>query len=126
MYTVIRFMGEQRESLESIGAGLNAIVPWTFTGMRPAGDGFACDVSESDEWSDHERAISIFIERFGACIARAAELGLRVEFDVAVDSDDRARRLITSVGLPCNVLRRFAELHVDFEVSVHAGEEGAP
>ncbi len=63
MYTVVRFLREpfDQKLLESIGEGLNRLIPGTYDGIRARGDGFACDVSSSDLWFDHHAAIERFI-----------------------------------------------------------------
>jgi hypothetical protein len=91
MYTVIRMTGgaELRASLLAAGEEMNFLRPGIFTGVRGAGDGFACDVAQDQSWEEHRLLIAQFLEEFSHPISMAIDCGAVVSVDVAIEPEDR-------------------------------------
>jgi hypothetical protein len=118
MFTVVRFSSEFSllPTLMELGSEMNGVRPGVFSGVRKAGDGFACDISSSDSWQDHAREVIRFVEEFRDIISRALSAGARVNFDVAVEPEDRGLR---SVFLDHSLLNTLVGAQVTFEVSFY-------
>jgi hypothetical protein len=91
MYTVIRFTIDslKRDEIASIGVSMNTLRAGIFTGLRKAGDGFACEVCADASWEVHVREILQFAIEFGEFIERALRLGASITVDTAVEPEDR-------------------------------------
>ena len=90
MYTVVRFTSGTSPSdvLERLGEAINKVIPGAFAGLRHAGDGFACEVADSDRWEEHRSAILNFIHCAARVIGEAIEAGADVCIDVAIEPED--------------------------------------
>jgi hypothetical protein len=122
MYSVIRFTlpKERAHELVPIGERMNERQPGVFTGLRRAGDGFACDVSRADDWAAHVVAARELVGLHAEVIREAISIGARVTLDVALGDDDRkASSIALSIVCPPDLLCLLGEAHVVFVVSVY-------
>jgi hypothetical protein len=87
MYTVFRVLGSDLQALNAVGQAMNEKRPGIFSGIRPRGDGFACDVCRDDEWTDHTDAIKHFLVEFRDIVLGLPD-GLHGAFDTAVGPED--------------------------------------
>jgi hypothetical protein len=123
MYTVVRFMvdPERRDDLLRIGARMNVARAGVFTGLRKAGDGFACEVCADPSWQVHAQEILRFVADFEPCIQAASQIGANVTVDVAVEPEDAgAGRLALVLGWDAALLGALAAAGVRVEVSIYA------
>ncbi len=112
----------QLPSLLAIGEAMNELEPDVYEGPRPRGDGFVCDLSRSDVWSDHLAAMKRFLERHQRALADAAGLGASLTIDVAVDGDDQARvKYLLAIHVPVELVTALAAARVALEVSLYRG-----
>lgn len=128
MYTVARFSC-QREDIKlaiEIGEMMNLIESGIYRGIRRKADGFACDVSESLEWSSQKDAMTSFMRRFERPIGQAIQKGISVSFDVAVGAEDRVERILTSLWIDVEFMTSLVKNGVDLEVSIYPGPEDRP
>ena len=122
MYSVVRFTIDQGRvgELREVGEAMNQVEPGIFEGLRRAGDGFACEISTSDRWSDHVAALQRFVERHAAAIQGAVARGARVTFDVAIDADDQSAAHIALVlGFSPAILSELGAAGVGVEVTMY-------
>jgi hypothetical protein len=122
MYSVIRFTlpKERAHELLPIGARIDERQPGAFTGLRRAGDGFACDVSRAKDWTAHVAAARELVGLHAEVIRDAVSIGARVTLDVALGDDDRrASSIALSIVCPPDLLRLLGEANVVFVVSVY-------
>lgn len=107
---------------------MNRIRAGVYDGLRRAADGFACEISNSDEWSIRSDAISAFVIDFGEFIDRARELGASATIDVAVEPDDQ-RGFFQVLRCDPRVLELLAKHWIALEISVYGvadtGDEGS-
>lgn len=119
---MIRFTvpSAQVPALLAIGEAMNELEPEVYEGPRPRGDGFVCDLSRSDVWSDHLAAMKRFLARHQRALADAAGLGASLTIDVAVDKDDQARvKYLLALPVPSELVAGFAAARVAFEFSLY-------
>jgi hypothetical protein len=90
MYSIFRFTIERGRmvSLEQIGLDMNSLIPGIYQGPRRAGDGFACDLSSSKDWRDHQKATTDFVNTFQGHIRQAQAIGARATVDMALGAED--------------------------------------
>lgn len=121
MYTVIRFMAEAPLVLDllRIGEQMNVVRPGSYDGPRRRGDGFACSISSSRQWEDHEQAIMDFGRTFDHSILRAVDLGARVVVDVAIEAEDRESLCV--LAFDNGFLRWITSASVSLEISAYPG-----
>lgn len=125
MYTIIRFtrVPTNNDLLKDIGSELNESIPGAYTGIRRAGDGFACDVSNADAWKQHRDAIMLFLERADHSVHKAREYDIDVCVDVAVESEDSTGRNVLSLYLDRELMARLVAMDVGLEFSVYGGRD---
>lgn len=117
MYTVLRVTTEGDPApLLVIAAAMNEAEPGIVS-PRARGDGFAGDVSRSDDWREHLTAIARLLDRHGAALSVIA--GADVVIDVALDPDGAGS--YTSVGLPPALAARLGALGIAFVVTAYRG-----
>lgn len=121
MYTVVRFLAPtgRLSSVDEVGNLMNQIKPGTYSGLRRAGDGFACDVAKDGDWAAHARAIEEFLDSFPLVFGKARELGVAVTFDVAVEPEDIHFSGVSVFRLPADLLARVAAARASMELSVY-------
>lgn len=126
MYSVIRFTIDDKDKipqLEQIGLSMNELEAETYDGIRkPKGDGFVCDISFSDEWYDHKIELINFLKTFPKQIKDAHELGVRITFDTAVDTED-IEPFITVVPFDLEMLDFLNKSNVKIEVSIYISRD---
>src|SRR5581483_3948917 len=90
MYSIIRFtvQADRLTELEEVGKEMNALIAGTYRGLRRAGDGFACDLSSSEDWREHQNAAKQFLGMFGSHITRAHQIGARTTIDMSLGRED--------------------------------------
>lgn len=116
MYTVLRVTTEGDPApLLVIAAAMNEAGPGIVS-PRARGDGFAGDVSRSDDWGEHLTAIARLLDRHGAALSVIAG---DVVIDVALDPDGPGA--YTSVGLPPALAARLGALGIAFVVTAYRG-----
>lgn len=121
MYTVVRFTSEfvPRDVFDRLGGALNQVLPGAFTGLRHAGDGFACEIADSDRWENHRAAILVFIDRAGPTIGEALQGGVDVCVDVAIEPEDMQEALVLSIVVDPGLAGRLAETGVTLTLSFY-------
>jgi hypothetical protein len=123
MHTIIRVTAARKEdlrALESIGLDMNQVRPAVFSGLRRKADGFACDVSSSTDWRDHERAALDFLNTFSSHIEKVRLLGARVTMDMAFDFAD-FKKPVECAHFGAPLLRKLGETGVALEVTIYTG-----
>jgi hypothetical protein len=127
MYTVVRFTSGSlpHGALERLGEALNKVVPGAFTRLRHAGDGFACEITDSDQWAKHHAAILSFVHRSTSVIGEAMEAGVDVCVDVAIEPEDMREAAVLSVLVDPILSGRLAEAGVTLMLSIFGHREQA-
>src|SRR4051794_8713549 len=117
MYTVIRFTASSQNvrEISLIGEAMNKVRSGVYSGLRKAGDGFACDISKSDSWEDHDAAIRAFVAEFAPQIVQTRTIGGGVTVDVAIEPED-CRERVPVVRANPELLKILSSHHVTFEV----------
>ena len=121
MHTVVRFRDEagRQDRLEGLGEELNRVVADTFDGVDSVPGRFSCDISFCDSWVDHKEDILGFLDECGAVVARAVELGMSVEFDVAIEPEDYENAVATWFTSDVDFLKRLAAEGVSLTFTVY-------
>lgn len=121
MYTVFRFTSDSLSSdvFERLGKTLNKVVPGAFTGLRPKGDGFACELTDSDQWGSHRAAILDFIHQAGPMIVGAVREGVDVCVDVAIEPDDMKNKFYLSILVDPTLAEGLANSGVNLVLSFY-------
>jgi hypothetical protein len=120
MYTIIRFTAPKEDvsSLEKIGMAMNEHQAGAYTGLRRAGDGFACELSSSSRWQDHQQKIVGFVDSFSQFIQEAHDAGASITVDVAVEPEDLTKGTHV-LRLDDLFLARLSDHHVALELSFY-------
>lgn len=123
MLTIIRVTAQRKEdlpALDFIGTEMNRIKTGVYKGLRRKGDGFACEVSTSFDWRDHEHAALDFVTQFSVQLEQARKLGAAVTIDMALDVAD-FKNPIEGVHFGAGLLRALGEREISLEVTVYTG-----
>lgn len=123
MLTIMRVTAGRKEdlpALEAVGLDMNHVRAGTFSALRRRGDGFACDVSSSGDWRDHERAALEFLGLFSSHIEKVCLLGAKVTMDMAFDFAD-FKKPIEGAHFGEPLLRALGERGVALEVTIYTG-----
>src|SRR4051812_17292259 len=118
MYSIIRFtaQADRLAELEEIGRDMNTLRTGVYRGLRRAGDGFACDLSSSGDWREHQNAARQFLEIFGSHITRAHQTGARTTIDMSLGHEDLVKP-IESLHFGAEFLRIVSTSGVALEVT---------
>ncbi len=108
MYTVLRVTGEPAD-VEVVVDAINTVSPQTLT-ARARTDGYVAAVSKSHDWDDHVRAIEAFVKAHREQLARAAESGVSIQFDTAIEPADEEARSYKSLGCPPSLHRELGAI----------------
>jgi hypothetical protein len=122
MYSIFRFTIDRTRlgELDEIGRDMNILTPKIYQGLRRAGDGFACDLSWSKSWRDHQKAATDFISLFQGHIRQALAIGALTAVDMALRGEDLSVP-VKSVHFGANFLQVLASAGVDLEITVYTG-----
>ena len=90
MYTVFRATKKvfSFPLVEKIGAEMNELKSGIYKGLRKAGDGFACEITESTLWDEHVQDIIDFLFLFKNQIMELEQNDYNMAVDVAIESMD--------------------------------------
>lgn len=90
MYSIFRFTADSARvaDLNEVGRDMNNLSPGVYQRPRRAGDGFACDLSRSADWREHQKAAATFISLFLRHIRQAQALGAQTTVDMALGPED--------------------------------------
>jgi hypothetical protein len=91
MLTIAGFRArhDDRAVLLALGRAMNAAWPGVFDEAGFKHRGFSCPVEDSGEWQAHVDGVVDYLEMCGEIFARAALVGIRVSFDIAIWHEDR-------------------------------------
>ncbi|WP_435018098.1 hypothetical protein TA3x_000043 [Tundrisphaera sp. TA3] len=120
MYSVIRFSGFSGiEDLHEIGDEVNRLLPAPFGGPDRVLNRFSCSLSKDDDWGTQCRSIEEIIPTLSPAIRKSAELGVRVEIDVAIEPEDHSGRFLADFPLGQSFLKILVEANVAFRFSLY-------
>jgi hypothetical protein len=121
MYSVMKFIKADKSLLEVanlIGHEINSIKAGAYEGIRKAGDGFACEVSDLENWEEHQKLIISFIQELKQPIVRSKSIGFKVVLDVAIEPED-LKSVASFFKFNSELLTSLVACQVDLEFSVY-------
>ena len=125
MLTVVSFRSrdDDRAVLLALGRAMNAAWPGVFdeADFKPRHRGFTCHVADSSDWQEHVQGTTDFLEECGPIFARAARVGIRMRFDIAIWPEDRSAQGRTCLTFPPPLMTALAAAGTWFLVSDYVG-----
>jgi hypothetical protein len=76
-------------------------------------------VSTASDWSDHEKAIVAFIQKYEVGIALAKSKGIAIEFDVAIEPEDYQKKTLFGLQLSRGLVDTLAKLQASIDISIY-------
>lgn len=126
MYTVVRFEASKKNapSMMALGSSLNRIKRNTFEGRDKVPNRFSCSVCTGEDWGKHLRSIARFLTQFSSVIRKAGQIGVRIEFDVAIEPEDLLKRPYLVTRLPIKLIEELANKKVEISFTYYSGASG--
>jgi hypothetical protein len=119
MYSVLRFISDEDAMLRRLGSEIDGIDKSAYTGIDKVGGRFSVSISEVCNSREHILEIRSAIKRFSPVIQSAKSLGVRIEVDVAVYTDDLDGQLYTEMILDQSMLALLSEMNVQLRVTFY-------
>lgn len=97
VYTVVRFEASRGKikKLVALAHSLERIEKGLFEGLDKVPGRFSCSICSDDRWVKHTKAMSRFLIKYSSIVRKARRFGIKVEFDVAIEPEDLAKRSYT-------------------------------
>jgi hypothetical protein len=125
MRTIVAFRSrdDDRALLLALGHTMNAAWPGVFDeeDFKPRCRSFTCYVADSGDWQEHLQGTLDVLEKCGEIFARAARVGIRVRFDIAIWPEDRAAQGRVRLTFPPPLMAALGAAGAWFLVSDYVG-----